>query len=668
MLKALKVCVLFWLMAIGQGQSFAVTLIQSSHDVDLTQSMSYWENKTGDASLATVASASDAGSFVTVAPGTAVLNLGFTQSTYWIRFTLDRAPEAAESWVLEVPYLGINRIDLYEPGKLPLLNGSLVQVEDRPIYSRFYAFPLNPATEPTTYYLRISSTYPISLPIRLVEHKRFNELQTRENLFQFLYFGGLLSLLIYNLMLFVMIRDDKYLIYSLFTLMTGLGIFAGNGYASIYLWPNAPMWDAISQPVLMSLAGGLGVLFSMRFLKTHRFLPKTHKALLCIIVLYGLLAFGITLSFWKLNIQLLLFQSLFVLSLVTPIVVSAACIRNIRYNIRSAQFFLAAWGILCIGVFVAAARVFNVVPSNPITLYAVQISSGLEMLLFSLALAYRLQWERAERERVQNELISSQKATVHALHLSEERLEKAVDIRTQKLQELLLSEQRMREQYVRFGALIAHEFRNPLNTIASQASILEMETEPTNEKIQKRSKVIKGAVNRLTTLFNKWLEGDRIQLDEQRLNTRVILIAFWLNELIDACCTYHDQHLITIVQPLPNIRINMDDHLLQIAVLNLIDNAVKYSPTGSKILIRVSQVNQFLGISVSDMGCGIPEDQIDKVLEPYQRAHQEKGYIPGIGLGLAFVNRIVQLHHGRIDIDSATGRGTTVTLWLPVAG
>lgn len=652
-------------MAICQGQSFALTLHQSIHELDLSQTIKYWEDKTGDATLASVASLSNS-DFELVTPGTEVLNLGFTKSAYWIRFTLNRAPNASENWVLEIPYLGINHVTLYEPGKPPLANGSLIPVTERPEYSRFYAFPISLGIKPTTYYLKVSSSYPISLPLRLVEKKRFNELQTRENLFQFLYFGGLLSLMIYNLMLFVMIRDDKYLIYSLFTFVTGLAIFAGNGYSSMYVWPDSPRWDAISQPVLMSLAGGLGVLFSVRFLKTRRFLPKTHKFLKGVIVLYGLLAIAISLSFRNFDIQHLLFQALFALTVATPIVVCAVCIRNIRYNIRSARFFFAAWGILCIGVFVAAARIFNLLPSNPVTLYAVQISSGLEMLLFSLALAYRLQWERGERERIHKELISSREATVQALHLSEERLEKAVDARTLKLQELLLSEQKLREQYVRFGALIAHEFRNPLNVISSQAGILEMEADSADDRTKKRTKVIKSAVQRLNSLFNQWLESDRIPIAEHHLSFQKIPINSWLNDLADACCTYHDQHLIIINQPLPNLSIKADDHLLQIAILNLIDNATKYSPTGSEIRIGISLANQYLGISVIDTGCGIPEDQIDKVLDPYHRADQENGHIPGVGLGLAFVNRIVKLHQGRIDIDSAHGQGTIVTIWLPL--
>ena len=417
----------------------------------------------------------------------------------------------------------------------------------------------------------------------------------------------------------------------------------------------------------MSLAGGIGVLFSTRFLKTRRFLPKIHRAMQVLMGLFAVFALLIVLSL-KLPIpQPPLFQGLFFISLLTPMLVSAACIRNIRHNIRSARFFLAAWGILCIGVLVAAARVFNLIPSNLLTLYAVQISSGLEMLLFSLALAYRFQSERAKRENAQNALIASQEATVRALQLSEDRLEKAVGARTEKLQQLLLSEQQMVEQYVRFGAMIAHEFRNPLNTIAAQASILEMEPESTVEKTHKRTSVIRSAVHRLTTLFDQWLESDRMRTVDNQLNLQPIRIEPWLNQLVDGCRTYHDQHLITTIHCPADLTINADDHLLQIAVINLIDNAAKYSPPGSKISVGATLVDHLLGICIRDYGCGIATEQIETVLQPYQRADQVNSGIPGIGLGLAFVNRIVELHQGRIDIDSVPGQGSSITLWLPVS-
>jgi two-component system, sensor histidine kinase LadS len=224
----------------------------------------------------------------------------------------------------------------------------------------------------------------------------------------------------------------------------------------------------------------------------------------------------------------------------------------------------------------------------------------------------------------------------------------------------------MREQYVRFGAMIAHEFRNPLNIISAQTSILEMEDAPSAEKIIKRTGVIRSAVDRLVLLFDQWLESDRLNMAVNEINTTRIDIAPWLKELVETCRSYHAENPITLDNHLPHIYIEADDHLLQIALLNLIDNACKYSPLGSVIKIRTETEQNSIGICIQDSGCGIPEDQIDAVLEPYARGEHAHSTIKGVGLGLAFVNRIIQLHNGRIVIDSTPGMGTSITLWLPI--
>ena len=667
MRKAFNFIVLFWLMAFSQVPSFSLTVSQPSQEFSLSRDIRYWEDKTGKASLASATSALNAGEFMPIPPGSDVLNLGFTQSAYWISISLNRTPKTAENWVLEIPYLGINQVNLFAPGEPPLLNGSLISVENRPVYSRFYAFPVYLDTHPTNYFLRVSSTYPISLPLRLVELRHFYELQAWENLFQFLYFGGLISLLIYNLMLFVMIRDDKYIIYSLFTLLTGVGIFAGNGYASIYLWPESPYWDAIAQPVFMSLAGGVGVLFSTRFLKTRRFLPKTHRALRVLMGSFAVLAVLIVLSL-KLPIpQPPLFHALFFVSLITPIVVSAACIRNIRYNIRSARFFLAAWGILCLGVFVAAARVFNLVPSNPLTLYVVQISSGLEMLLFSLALAYRIQSERNLRENAQAESLAAKQVALDALRISEDRLEEAVVRRTEKLQHLLISEQEIHAQYVRFGAMIAHEFRNPLNIIEGQTSMLELESESGIDNTQKRTRAIRSATFRLANLFDQWLQSDRLNQPGTHIDLAQLEVGELIDDLVKTCRNWHPEYHFSFSLPTTAMFIQADIHLYQIAILNLIDNACKYSPQGSTITISLKKQGGSIAISVLDQGRGIDPINTRRIFDLYYRASKED-QIKGTGLGLAFVQKITELHHGSIEVKSQPNNGSSFTLWLPEAG
>lgn len=667
MLKRIRFLVFFFLLPLSFVQGLSAAALNQAAEINLNQKLHFWIDHEGTAALASVSTESAGRAFQAMPPNTDVLNLGFTKSPVWIRLTLDRSAAATPEWILEIPYLGIDHADLYLPNGAVLRNGSLITITERPVFSRFYAFPITLGTEPATYYLRVQSAYPISLPMRLIERSHFTELESRENLLQFFYFGGLLSLLIYNFMLFVVIRDDKYLIYCLFTLFTGLGIFAGNGYASIYLWPDSPTWDALSQSVLLSIASGLAVLFSTRFLRTRRYLPKTHRFLQTLMGVYAGIALTLTASHW-LPIPLeSVFQGLFILTLITPAIVLAAGIRNIRYHIQSSRYFLVAWGVLCIGVMISAARIFGLLPSNGLTLYALQISSGLEMLLFSLALAYRFQRERAQREEAQNALIAAQEETLHALQVSEERLEKAVDRRTQKLQKLLLSEQHMRSQYTRFCAMIAHEFRNPLNVIQAQATMLGKDACPTPEKNHERIEVIRGGIGRLVTLFDQWLDNDRVNMSIDQLQLAKLDLVPWLEEIVDGSRIYYSQHQFILQSSAAHATVLADKHLLEIALLNLLDNACKYSASDSAVTVRLLRDNHDLGISVSDQGRGIDGQQIRQILEPYVRAAQEHPAPDGIGLGLAFVDKIMALHNGRIDIDSTLGKGSTITLWLPAS-
>ena len=593
------------------------------------------------------------------------VNLGATQATVWIKVDLASAQETADQWILEMPYASLDSVNLYLPDGNVLRNGASVPVDQRPYYSRFYAFPLTLSHENKTYYLEVRSTYPITLPITLTASHWYTQYQFHDNLMQFLYYGGLLSLLIYNLVLFHIIRDKKYLIYSLFAAFTGLGIFAGNGYAQLYLWPDAAKWSEISQSVLLCFAGSLGLIFTTRFLKTKRRCPRIHTAMFALSVIYSVLALTLIASLWLTIPVAAIYQLVFLVSLLAPVFALCASIRSAISGFNSALYFLLAWGVLCIGILIAILRLFELLPTNNLTLYAVQIASGIEMLLFSFALAYRFKYERFQRERAQSELLAAQEEMIESVRASEERLERAVETRTMQLQKLALSEQYVREQYVRFGAMIAHEFLNPLNTIASQTTILEMDPESTIEKLHKRTGVIRTAVKRLASLFNQWLESDRLNVSTGQIKCHPIEISAWLQELVNSCQLYHPEYRIEWHPCDSSLIVSADEHLLQIALLNLIDNACKYSSSGSIVEISIKQGAGSIGICIKDHGQGIPVHQLEAVLEPYKRADQEGGMVQGAGLGLAFVNHIVRLHKGRLEIDSEPEKGTRITLWLP---
>lgn len=163
-----------------------------------------------------------------------------------------------------------------------------------------------------------------------------------------------------------------------------------------------------------------------------------HKALLVAVMAFAATAVALLLSLimnFLVNFLLMLFFLL--ASVGTLLCLAVSIFLVVRQRVREAKYFVLSWGFLFTGTMVTSLRAFELLPSNVSTLYAMQISSGLTALLFSLALANRLRSARHERELAQQQLAQSQRETVEALKLSEDRLESAVDTRTQELRAIL---------------------------------------------------------------------------------------------------------------------------------------------------------------------------------------------------------------------------------------
>jgi len=110
----------------------------------------------------------------------------------------------------------------------------------------------------------------------------------------------------------------------------------------------------------------------------------------------------------------------------------------------------------------------------------------------------------------------------------------------------------------------------------------------------------------------------------------------------------------------------MNKPLLEQAIVNLLDNAIQYSPPGSQIAIAVTQADEYIRITVTDSGCGIDKGLLDRIFERFfviDKARSRK--LGGTGLGLAIVKHIAGAHHGSVTVESKIGSGSTFTLHLP---
>lgn len=591
------------------------------------------------------------------------LSFGFTQAAYWIRFELSRVSEAAPRWILDIPYVGIDDIQWYPPNGHAGVSGTTRGLQDRQIMTRAHAFYVDISEEKNTYYLRVQSSYPLTLPLTLTRTDTFGRNQLIDTMVQSLYYGGLLSLFLYNLVIFFTNRDRRYLLYCLFMVAAGLAMYAGNGFGRLFLWPDYPDFDRISQGFFVGLATGLALLFSCEFLDLRNRAKVAYWTLLCATAVSLLVSFIFMMSLIIPMSLGWLYISQFMTSSFGMIVCVSVAIYLSTKGVREAKYFVMSWGFLCVGAITGTLRAFELLPNNVFTLYAVQISSGLEALFFSFALADRLRSERQEREQAQYQLLESQQETVQALKVSEERLANAVNLRTQELRAIVVKEQQVREQYVRFGAMIAHEFRNPLNVIETQNALLELGAETGVMKVQQRVNVIRSAVERLSTMFDQWLQSDRLNQEFAKISSLPIDARSLFQDLERGSRSYHCDHLFVFSYPERPAVIRADYALLRIAILNLIDNACKYSLKGTQVALGTKLQEEWVGIYVSDQGAGIPADKLNTIFEPYVRLESEQRLV-GVGLGLSFVKRIVDLHNGKIEVTSDVGLGSTFTIWI----
>lgn len=235
-----------------------------------------------------------------------------------------------------------------------------------------------------------------------------------------------------------------------------------------------------------------------------------------------------------------------------------------------------------------------------------------------------------------------------------------------ELSDALDKEKQLNEIKGRFVSMASHEFRTPLSTILSSASLLNKYT--TTEDQPKRARhidKIKGSVKHLNDLLEDFLSLGK--LDEGKVGTD--FQPFYLPELVKD--TIDEMRGLTKTgqqiqyQHTGTEQVESDKRLVKNVLINLISNAIKFSADGNVIYVA-SQVNGYTGIiSVQDEGIGISEEDKAHLFSTFFRGKNAIN-IQGTGLGLHIVKRYVDLLHGNINLNSTLGKGTIITVTLPI--
>src|SRR6266508_3513243 len=219
-----------------------------------------------------------------------------------------------------------------------------------------------------------------------------------------------------------------------------------------------------------------------------------------------------------------------------------------------------------------------------------------------------------------------------------------------------------------FVSIVSHEFRTPLTGIQGFSEMMRDE-ELSLEEMREYAGDINKDAQRLNRMINEMLDLDRMESGRMTLHPERMDLNAVIDDVADRVRPNAPNHTLTLdLQPdLPQLQGDRD-RLTQVAS-NLLNNAVKYSPTGGRITVSTRADGDQLRLDVRDEGLGIPADALETIFERYSRVDsQATKDIQGTGLGLPIVRQIVQLHGGRVWAESELGRGSVFHVVLPLAG
>lgn len=580
-------------------------------------------------------------------------NLGISNSRFWIKFKIQNS-STLEKWFLEIPNPHIHIINFYAPkenGSFEVIKGgNIFPFFERKIETEGFSYELHLGKQPSTFYIEIENSHDaLIVPLNILSPSTFyNNIILSYSAYG-VYYGIMIAMLIYNLFIYINIRDKTYLYYSLYIIFFTIHVLKDNGLAYKFLWPDSPEWNKISFAFTIPLANFFANHFVQDFLDTK----QNSKAL------------NISILLSKTLIVLSAFIGYFFLELSTNIEIASieAGINTIFLfvigiiaflkKINSAGLFLISWSPLLIGGLSTVLMNFDVLPYNFYTAYSVPIGTALESILLSISLANRIRIIKYEKEEAQNKLIESNKLALH-------NLEKA------------------NIQKDEFLTNTSHEFKTPLNAIIGLSeSLIGGVAGPINPSMFENLNYILNSGKRLNNLINDILDISKLKNSELRLNFKTINLRNIVQQSLlpfDHIIANKTIKIINNISPETPFVYADEDRLLQI-LYNIIGNSLKFTDSG-EILIYVmydTKISHFQGeskvtLSISDTGIGIPEDKLKDIFQPFEQVDTgiQRKY-GGTGLGLSITKKLIELHGGKIWVTSSPSEGSTFYFTLPIS-
>ena len=215
-----------------------------------------------------------------------------------------------------------------------------------------------------------------------------------------------------------------------------------------------------------------------------------------------------------------------------------------------------------------------------------------------------------------------------------------------------------------FIGLASHELKTPLTSITAYLQVLgRSQTDSNNKKFVSKSI---NQVNKLSALVSDLLDVSKIEAGKLQLSEEIFDIRNLVNDVVELIEHVHTNHKITLKTTVEHLSIQGDPQRIEQVIINLLTNAIKYSPAENKVEVSLSYLADEVKIGVKDFGIGLHKDKLLDIFSRFYRVDGLSPHMSGLGIGLYLSKEIIERHKGTIWAESESGKGSTFWFTIPV--
>lgn len=580
-------------------------------------------------------------------------NYGFSDKGVWLHTTISNVTDNKQ-WVIDIAFTQLEKVDIYV-----LLNDEVLghasqgKIRPNPKF-RFPTLKLDmPYAETIDVYVRIESQRSaLVAPVDIQTNARHEQINFYDNLVWGLFYGGLIMLALYNLILYIELKENSLLAYVGYISSVLLWQFVWGGHLHLLLPSPVTIWASTHTDLIYVIIGIFSGLFTISFLEIAKSAPNSLiyiKFCIGLLVTLGLLSI--------LNVLPPPWQSglVYLASSVAIVSFTYAGFESYGNHFFAARYFIFAWSILAGFGLIALLSLTTLLPSNFFTAYCFQLGVFIEACLFSLALMDK------SRHQLEQEVEQTTEDLRNNIELVEEQ-----NVRLDIARKDAITASNVKSQFL---ANMSHEIRTPLNAILGFSKELHSDSLPPEK--QEQVSIINAAADNLLSIVNDVLDFSKIEAGKLKINNHPFSPNEMLEDMVSVMAkSAHLKNLEFIynLEPLPEKLIG-DSYRIKQVLNNLLGNALKFTDQGFVSLSASGKERDHgiyeLVLKIEDSGIGISREDQRKLFAAFSQVDDalSRSY-QGTGLGLVICQELVKLMRGELSLQSSPNSGSTFTVTI----